>query len=680
MEEINLLLVNSGNTPTCTRQQRNSIVDLTWATPKILGRIEKWTVEDTVLSLSDHNYITYSINIGKRTSIPVVPTSTSRRWKTDNMDEELFEEAIEWSCHSYISQDTTIVNDVEWIDKTIAQAADLSMKELSELAKLYKEAKKELSQAIYNAKENSWKELIREIDKDPWGISYKLVMNKLKISGPGISEIFEEHILKEVIHKLFPRDDNKDNNIELRVREWKDEWDVSFAETNKALRRKGARNTAPGIDGINNKMWKKTPDNMINKVAEIFTKCMRHGEFPTQWKRARLVLIPKGKIEEQRIPKARPICLIDDIGKGLERIIVERIENWTQEMANRGYHNLTICKDQYGFRRNKSTIDALSRVIERAKESRHTGRVTMLLCLDIENAFNSIPWKEIGNTLKKQKFPKYLRKILHSYFHNRCVEYTNKSGEIVKTSVERGVPQGSVLRPLIWNLVYDQVLRIKKEENCEVIGYADDTLVMATADTYKEAKFTAYIQAERLIRTIRNMGFKVAVEKTEAMIFFGMILDSKLSFAEHFRYISEKVEKVKKALCRLMPNLRGPHESKRLEKTIRLHHTIHSYVRCTSVRIKKTESAMCSYCEGGIDNAEHTLCQCDEWTREREEMKEEMNNNINLRTFIEAICTSKEIYLAANTFAHKVMGKKEEDERIRQRREQECASGPLLTP
>ncbi|XP_011260711.2 uncharacterized protein LOC105253992 [Camponotus floridanus] len=280
MEELNLLLVNSGNSPTCTRQQGNSIIDLTWATPKTLGRIGKWTVEDTVLSLSDHNYITYSINMKKLAHIPVAPTSTPRRWRTDNIDEELFEEAIEWSCHSCSFQGTPIARDVEWIDKTISQAADLSMKrakkpgkrkqaywwnnniaelrlkcnyhrrkwtrakssckkdktkahtnkynqeELSELANLYKVAKKDLSQAVYQAKENSWKELIREIDKDPWGIPYKLVMNKLKLSGLSIREILDEHTLKEVIHKLFPRDKNRNYNLKCRRNEWKEEWDL----------------------------------------------------------------------------------------------------------------------------------------------------------------------------------------------------------------------------------------------------------------------------------------------------------------------------------------------------------------------------------------------------------------------------------------------------------------------
>jgi len=47
------------------------------------------------------------------------------------------------------------------------------------------------------------------------------------------------------------------------------------------------------------------------------------------------------------------------------------------------------------------------------------------------------------------------------------------------------------------------------------------------------------------------------------MKYLGIILNSKLDFREHLRYAHEKAEKIKRALCKLMPNLRGPHESKR---------------------------------------------------------------------------------------------------------------------
>lgn len=186
----------------------------------------------------------------------------------------------------------------------------------------------------------------------------------------------------------------------------------------------------------------------------------------------------------------------------------------------------------------------------------------------------------------------YLCKILNSYFKDRYVEYINMDGIKTRTEVQRGVPQGSVLGPLIWNIVYDKVLKVKKEKGSEVIGYADDTIITSVASTYEEAKIRACMQADRTIHEIGKIGLKVAIEKTEAIVFqgkrgkrppkedfitmnrdkikigksikyLGIILDSKLDFKEHFRYIQEKAEKVKRALCKLMPNLRGPHENKR---------------------------------------------------------------------------------------------------------------------
>jgi len=60
-ERNNLVLKNSGDSPTCVRPQGTSVVDLTWTTPNMVNRITNWTVEESYLSLSDHNYITFTI-------------------------------------------------------------------------------------------------------------------------------------------------------------------------------------------------------------------------------------------------------------------------------------------------------------------------------------------------------------------------------------------------------------------------------------------------------------------------------------------------------------------------------------------------------------------------------------------------------------------------------------------
>lgn len=313
---------------------------------------------------------------------------------------------------------------------------------------------------------------------------------------------------------------------------------------------------------------------------------MRKGEFPERWKRAKLVLIPKETKANQELPKARPICLINDIGKGFKRILVERINRWMEDKEG------IISRNQYGFRKGRSTTDALLRVKEKVEEVMREGRTMMAVSLDVENAFNSIPWGKIRLMMKRKKFLPYLRRMLYSYFKDRTIEYVTKESREKKMEVVRGVPQGSVLGLLLWILVYDRVLKMEREEGCEIIGYADDTIILVEENTYEEAKIKASMQTERVIQEIRSLRLKVATEKTEVIVFYGrrgkrpleedsmrierteikigrrmkylgVILDSGLKFEEHFRYVEEKVAKVKRALGRLMPNLRGPSEGKR---------------------------------------------------------------------------------------------------------------------
>lgn len=123
--------------------------------------------------------------------------------------------------------------------------------------------------------------------------------------------------------------------------------------------------------------------------------------------------------------------------------------------------------------------------------------------------------------MRRKRIPYYLVRLLDSYFGDRNVKYVIATEKLEETEVQRGVPQGLVLGPMIWNLVYDRVLKVRKEKDCELIEYADDTLIMSVARTYEEAKYNICMQTDRTIRAIRNLGLKVAVEKTEAMMFHG---------------------------------------------------------------------------------------------------------------------------------------------------------------
>ncbi|KMQ91300.1 reverse transcriptase [Lasius niger] len=107
-----------------------------------------------------------------------------------------------------------------------------------------------------------------------------------------------------------------------------------------------------------------------------------------------------------------------------------------------------------GFRRHRSTCDALLMVKEITSSAVRGGGFAVVVSLDIRNAFNSIPWKII-RTLRRKGFPPYIQRILDSYLTDRTIWFTGMDGKRHARAMEAGVPQGFVLDPVLWNIAFD---------------------------------------------------------------------------------------------------------------------------------------------------------------------------------------------------------------------------------
>lgn len=642
--ERDIRLANEGVQPTCVNSRGSSVVDLTWVSHNLINHIIDWKVMVDVESLSDHNYIYFGISDSVLVS-GGMPSARTRlpfgrpRFNYSKLDSDMLIEILEWYGNQGNREDVNVVSDrsaldyASWIDRSIIDSCSMAAPrvrkskcrknsywwnpQLTELRRIcnkakriltkynsrsrrhtlddnvddirpllvrdYKLARRNLRAAVRTAKIESWNELLSSVEADIWGRLYLLVLGRLRRARPGLTERLDTETLDVLMDTLFPAGEN--HGYDRLATEWDEELAVQPAETLTAIYQKRYSNTAPGLDGVRMMIWRKASRAMRLRLTECFSACLKDGVFPLAWKRANLVLIPKaGGNFDMRPIKARPICLLSVTGKIFERVIFSRMLSWMND-----HPNARLSDNQYGFRQGRSTCDALLRLRSIVEEAIADGNFVVAVSLDICNAFNSLPFGRIMDALNAKGFPTYLKNIVGDYLYDRVVEFPVTGGRVMERSVRAGVPQGSVLGPLLWNISYDAVLKTRLWPGCHLLGYADDTFVVAVAGTIEAAAIRATMQTAAVVNKIERIGLTVAADKTEAILFhgrkkppfpvirvglehievgrtlkyLGVVLDSRLYFGDHFSYVAAKASKVARALGRLMPNLRGPSENKR---------------------------------------------------------------------------------------------------------------------
>lgn len=179
----------------------------------------------------------------------------------------------------------------------------------------------------------------------------------------------------------------------------------------------------------------------------------------------------------------------------------------------------------------------------------------------------------------------YLINIIDSYLENRTLLYDTEEG-IKHYKITSGVPQGSILGPFLWNLMYDGLLNIILPKGAKIVGYADDIALIVDQPSTELVEITANDSLSRISRWLVSKKLSLAPHKTEAILitrrrnfnlpkllvdgydikienslkYLGVILDNRLSFTQHVKTVSEKAVRTANKLVRIMPNINGPNQ------------------------------------------------------------------------------------------------------------------------
>lgn len=225
---------------------------------------------------------------------------------------------------------------------------------------------------------------------------------------------------------------------------------------------------APGYDLINAKILSELPNQGIQFLRNLLNAILRLKVWPAQMKFAQIIIIPKPGKPPHEVASYRPISLLPQISKLLEKLLIKRM--YINNILDDLFPN-----HQFGFRRRHSTIQQCHRVISVINEALVLKEYCPTVFLDIQQAFDKVWHKGLLYKMKLQ-LPSEYYLLLKSYLSHRYFQIKHGQAYSDIYAIKSGVPQGSVLGPLLY-LLYTSDIPTTPETN---IGtFADDTVIMS---------------------------------------------------------------------------------------------------------------------------------------------------------------------------------------------------------
>ena len=264
-----------------------------------------------------------------------------------------------------------------------------------------------------------------------------------------------------------------------------------------------------GISLLSSKLLKDSFQALIGKLTYLFNFSITSAIFPTQWKEALVIPIPK-VTNPTESSNYRPISLLPLPGKILEKLVHNQLSFFLEE-------NNLLSDNQFGFRKQRSTAHAVSQVLNQIYTNINRSAVTVAIYLDVSKAFNSVQHVTLLSKLRQMNLSQNALLWITSYLENRKQRTLVNSSYSNLIPVQQGVPQGSVLGPLFYIIYANDIAREIKASGYTF--YADDTVLY----TQKKDLFLATKLLQNDLHRLSEWCLKndvvINAEKTKVMFF-----------------------------------------------------------------------------------------------------------------------------------------------------------------
>ena len=235
-------------------------------------------------------------------------------------------------------------------------------------------------------------------------------------------------------------------------------------------------NKAAGPDGIHGKILKNCAVSLAYPLSVIFRVSYNSGMIPKDWKLANVVPVYK-KGSKTSVENYRPISLTSLVMKIFEKIIRDELMMRCETLLG---------KSQHGFLPNKSCTTQLINFADNVSQALNQSLRTDIVYFDFAKAFDSVNHDIILKKLKNRfKIDGTMLKFLVGYLQDReqCVIIDGKKSK--NAPVRSGVPQGSILGPLLFVLFIDDMPEVISKDT-HIALYADDTKIWRQIKTWED--------------------------------------------------------------------------------------------------------------------------------------------------------------------------------------------------
>ena len=322
----------------------------------------------------------------------------------------------------------------------------------------------------------------------------------------------------------------------------------------------------PGTDNIDVKSLKSIANIISPHLSSLFNLSITQGIYPQCFKVARCVPVFKGSPLDSSLPvNYRPISILTAINKVFERVLHNQLTTYLEQ-------NKLLPNFQYGYRKLHNTSQAILDFSDHILKSLKNKMITIAVFMDLSKAFDTVDKSILQQKLEKLGLDKSSTSLIGSYMSNRKFCMNNSTEQY---SLIHGVPQGSILGPLLFIMYTYDMINITKEN--KLIVYADDTTVLIRGRNLTETKqhcndilnrFYQYFTLNKL--SINPAKTKIMIykpsyqgnkhkkslvdtsniniimndkilEQVKSIKFLGVIINDKLTWEDHKQQIYNKV-------------------------------------------------------------------------------------------------------------------------------------------